>query len=640
MINYRNWNYLLLLILAIPLGGLIAFTAASKAQVPQNLETVARQRISQRSRTPLAQLSVVTSGKQQYQNQNVFTFKVKDNNSGNIQEITLNSGGQEVNATQLEASALAAQTAQYGKLDPALAQRVTNTSANQKLRVMIWLKQTSDTPASRPPANAKNPASLSAGQASTLSQQMDQQRANAVQAMVAPVTNRMKTLDANASAEKYSPVVYAKLTPQAIQQVAAWNEVDRVYEEKQVQSNLDIARRSIRADLVNSRGITGVGVRTAQIEVGGRIASGNPYLSGTIQDTTYVCSYLNSHATAVAGIIRSTHSLTRGIAPSTTLWAGGSCGGWMTELQNRSTAAVNWGALALNLSLGGSSSTPDGFARFYDDLVINRARSVVVAAGNSGGGTPSTPAVAYNVIAVGSINDRNTTSWTDDIMSSFSSWRNPTSTSGDRQKPEVSAPGDTFNSTTNTSPWIGGVGSGTSYAAPMVTGVVAQMIQRNSTLGFWPESVKAILMTTAVQNVEGSARLSEYDGAGGVVADRADDVARRVGGSWGGQSYSCSAASATDVATISLVAGQRTRATLTWNQNPSYSNYSSKPSADLDFEVVNSAGTAVAGSYSYDNTYEIVDFVPSTSGTYTLRAKKFRCDLTPSYVGWAWRQGN
>lgn len=66
-------------------------------------------------------------------------------------------------------------------------------------------------------------------------------------------------------------------------------------------------------------------------------------------------------------------------------------------------------------------------------------------------------------------------------------------------------------------------------------------------------------MTTAVHNITGEARLSTFDGGGGIFADRADDIARRVGSNWGAQSDNCSAPSSSDVSTISLTAGQRTR---------------------------------------------------------------------------------
>ncbi len=640
MFSPRNLRLgLFLMGLTVSLG-ILAIMRSTTAQVPNNLKSVALQRVSKLSGLPLNRLTVVNSATAKYQRkgETVFKVKVTDNQSGKIYGLTLDNSGEELSATQLQASEQAASAAQYGKLEPALAQRLTGIPQNQPLRVIIWLKQPSNTGASRPAPNPSSASRASQAQVNAFFEQVDAQRAAKVQPIVSPVANKLKSFGSNVRTEKYSPVVYASLTPQAIKQVAQWGEVDQIYQERQVQPNLDVARQVIAANVVNNRGFTGSGVKVAQIEVGGIIATNNPYLSGTTQDTTYGC--LSSHSTGVAGIIRSTHPKARGIAPGVLLWAGGSCGGWPSELQNRSTSAADWGAEVFNLSLGGDFGV-DSFAKFYDDMVINRYRTVVIAAGNSGNtGNVSSPATAYNVISVGSFDDQNTTSWTDDIISPFSSGKDPSSTHGDREKPEVAAPGQNINSTTNSSPWTGPIGSGTSYASPMVAGVAAQMIQRNSSLGSWPEAVKAILMTTAVHNIEGNTRLSELDGTGGIVADRADDVAHGVGGSWGGQPYSCSEPSSVDVATVGLTGGQRTRSTIVWNQNPNYSSYSSQPSADLDFQIVNSSGSVVAGSYSYDNTSEIVDFTPNSSGTYKLRVSKYRCDMSPQWLGWAWRQGN
>jgi hypothetical protein len=632
-------------------GILVALSQATKAQAPANLRNVALQRAAKISGRSVSQLNVVNSAETQYrlQGKTVFDFKVMDE-AGAIYGITLNSSGQEVSSAQLRTNEQAALAAQYGKLDPSLAQKLNSAPANQPMRVIIWLKESSQAGASRPAPNANSASLASEAQVNAFFEQVDAKRAAAVEPVVTPVASKLRNLGTNVSTDKYAPVVYASLTPNTIRQVGGWSEVLQVYEEQKAQPALEVARPTILADTVHSRGFTGTGVQVAQIEVGGRIATSNPYLSGTLQDTTYVCSSPSGHSTGVAGIIRSTPPTVRGIAPGVSLWAGGSCSGSISEVQNRSTAAADWGARALNLSLGvlDGNLTPSGFDRFYDDMVINRFRTVVIAAGNRGGagcaqgtdGRVTSPGLAYNVITVGNFNDNNTTSWSGDVMASCSSYVDPTSTHSDREKPEVAAPGTNINSTTTASPWTGGIGSGTSYAAPMVTGVAALLIQRNSSLASWPEAIKAILMTTAIHNIEGDARLSERDGAGGIAADRADDVARGVNGNWGAESYSCSTPTAHDVATISLTGGQRTRATIAWDNDPNYSSYASQPGADLDFQVVNSSNVVVASSASYDNTYEIVDFTPSTTGSYKLRVNKYRCDYSPRWLGWAWRKGN
>jgi hypothetical protein len=165
---------------------------------------------------------------------------------------------------------------------------------------------------------------------------------------------------------------------------------------------------------------------------------------------------------------------------------------------------------------------------------------------------------------------------------------------------------------------------------------------RHFRLAVWPEAIKATLMATAVHNIEADTRLSECDGAGGVDAVSADDVVRGVNGSWGAKEYDCNSPSPDDVATINLTAGQRARVVIVWPTDPSSPNYleaSSRPSADLDLLLVNAADNNIVDkSTSWDNTYEIVDFVAPASGTYKIRVVRNHCEVSypPNYLAWAW----
>lgn len=613
-------------LLIIPITGLkvLAFNQPNVAQSPQ-LDAVALQQMAMLTKVEPSALTVVNSAKIKYQRlgKTAFKFKILEKRSGTVYEVNLDSSGRQISLAQLQAD----EQAIAGKIAPMLAKKLT--SVQKPIKVILWLKEPRVVEIGNPHA------------------QVDAQRARKIKLIVDAVASKLKNLSFSVQTEKYAPVIYASLTPNAIAQVAKWNAVDKIYEVRQVQPALDMIHRVVRSNTVSDRGITGKGVRVALLEFGGRVASNNPYLQGIVQDTTYISPFPIYHTTNVAGILRSTHPQFRGIASGVLLWIGGSEQGQIDQLQARSTAAAAWGAQIFNLSFGGDSSGKvEGLARFYDDMVINRRRTIVVAGGNYGApdctqgtsGNVATPALAYNVISVGSFDDQNTRNWGDDKMYRCSSWRNPISTHSDRQKPEVVAPGTGIMSTITSKPWIGATGAGTSFSAPIVTGIAALMIQRDRTIASFPEAIKAILMTTAVNNIEGSTRLSEYDGAGGVVADKADDLVRKINGNWGGQSYSCDAATQLNVATMSLIAGKRTRAAIVWNNNPAYANYDMQPSADLNLQIVDPVNKVVAGSYSWDNTYEIVDFTPTSTGNYKLRINKNRCDLTPRWLGWAWQK--
>lgn len=416
-------------------------------------------------------------------------------------------------------------------------------------------------------------------------------------------------------------------------------QIDRIHKAPSYEPQLEVQIPTVGSDVVQARGITGLGVPVGVIEAGGQVSTSNPYLGCiAVHDTTHSC--LSAHTATVVGIVCASGHPTRfGHAPGASVWLGGSCNGKTGQLKSRSSAAVAWGAQALSLSFGlaqkgGKLGSLD---RFYDTLVANSWTTVVVAAGNQGNGSGqiTSPASAWNVITVGFTDDQNTTSLADDVVHPASSFVDPPSFNGDREKPELVASGTSINSTTNLSPWTGNGGSGSSFAAPAVTGVVAQMMERAPALAAWPESVKSILMATAVHNLEGAVRLSDKDGAGGVDAARADDVAGGVNGNWGGTSYTCASPSPLSLTSWSANAGERHRAVIAWSTPPHYGQYQNQPGADLDLRVIDSSGALVTSSTSLDNPYEIVDFQAPTSTTYTLQVVRTRCNQSPATVGWA-----
>ena len=59
---------------------------------------------------------------------------------------------------------------------------------------------------------------------------------------------------------------------------------------------------------------------------------------------------------------------------------------------------------------------------------------------------------------------------------------------------------------------------------------------------------------------------------------------------------------------------------------------------NLDLEVLDPDGKVITGSYSEDNTYEIVHFNPTKAGQYRLVVRKTRCNADPKFLGWAWMQ--
>jgi len=175
---------------------------------------------------------------------------------------------------------------------------------------------------------------------------------------------------------------------------------------------------------------------------------------------------------------------------------------------------------------GGSDGT-DMFSKILDEAMLAGV-TVSVAAGNDGPGNDGLSGMGASSlsITVGALDDKNTVDRADDGIASYSS-RGPRKDNEDgnpynEMKPDVSAPGtniiqaeacytsglcsNIFSDASENG--YSGRGSGTSYATPAVSGVIALMIEANSELD--PLEIREILRLTA----ERKETLSPLDGEG------------------------------------------------------------------------------------------------------------------------------
>jgi hypothetical protein len=93
---------------------------------------------------------------------------------------------------------------------------------------------------------------------------------------------------------------------------------------------------------------------------------------------------------------------------------------------------------------------------------------------------------------------------------------------GSRDKPEVVAVAGRI-CTTNLND-VDCTAMGTSFAAPQVSGLAALVMTRTGQTRA-PELIKAIIMASAVHNIERDSRLSDRDGVGGIDGSLAYAVA-------------------------------------------------------------------------------------------------------------------
>jgi len=149
-------------------------------------------------------------------------------------------------------------------------------------------------------------------------------------------------------------------------------------------------------------------------------------------------------------------------------------------------------------------------------------------------------------------------------------------------------------------------------------------------------------MASAKWNVEGDRRLSDRDGAGGVDATAADNslLNNRMTGILLHQD------DLPHDIPFEVTVAERIRVAITWQSHPSSGEWwqfwrTDPLRADLDLTIYAPNGSLVTGSYSFDNSYEIVEFTASMVGTYKARISEARWDdgNPYEYVGFGWYSG-
>lgn len=253
--------------------------------------------------------------------------------------------------------------------------------------------------------------------------------------------------------------------------------------------------------------------------------------------------------------------------------------------------------------------------RDWDNLVYEDGIVHFNSAGNSGTGNNriSSPGKSLNSIAVGAHNDDT------DTIASFSSHLDPTNTGN--QKPELSAPGVQISAG-------GHQDSGTSFSSPHAAAYTADFM--SSWLMLRPAATKAYLLATSRRPIAGGA---DAVGVGGL--DFYDLYYAYDNHYWTGANNSFQGFDSEDVnpnngfidrefymsSSVSSV-----RVAFAWLNDGDYT-YTNRNGAfpmgmDMDIYVRDPNGNLVGSSTSIDNPYEIVEFDPTITGTYTVQIER------------------
>ncbi|MBI9009713.1 MAG: S8 family serine peptidase [Tenericutes bacterium] len=385
----------------------------------------------------------------------------------------------------------------------------------------------------------------------------------------------------------------------------------------------------------NYNGYDGTGVVIGILEYGGACLFGSGGLVDEdhtnfvgvdleIRNEWYCNEKESDHATLVASIAGGNAGIARGakiLSVQTDALDYSSEFDWMLDRD------VN----VVNMSLGdaGMNGYYTGNTAFLDFIVRNYWVSIVKSSGNNGDNI-TTPGTGYNIITVGALLNsssiRSDSSWEENFLIS---------------KPNLVAPGTSISAGT------AGPASGTSLLAPHVTGAIALMMDRSSTLKVHPEVVMAIIQATAdssnlvsTYNDYDSSGLEEKIGAGMLRIDRAVDFVYKR--SYPTITNNDNYRTYIREKRVYLSNGDDLQASLVWLKNIYPDGTSGaltpKSSTDLDLKLFSPSGALVAYSNSGSYNQEFIRYTANSAGYYTLKIYQYGNYATygTEYIGLAY----
>lgn len=618
---------------------------------PSELSRTATAFISAKYGVPIKNLVVINEHQRNYPltSKRYISFVLLDSRSPSSPEYSLlldmSTSEIQEDYDAVEKAEQEAYFAKYGKLHPALYEKLQSSDDKEVIPVAFWVahaKQELSTndlynslairfpDAARAIADGQKPMEVADPDLSEQIQNAYRLMVNQeVKKRVQPLVDWLTNSKAKYAPLEGMPVLFAHLPKTDILSLTNREDVAIVYlaDVKETPA-MDTAASTDRVPVLWAQNITGTGRSVAVLE-------------GTNIDRSLTClnhasivrpatSGVGDHATRVGSIVGCNADPHRGIAYGALIYSAGTNG-----TDTDTVAGLQWAIQTpqnvevVNISVIFGS---DNYLNFADKAFDYWARfenaTIVTAAGNSGGSLGS-PAKAWNVITVGASNNSDTSNWADDTMWVDSSWVNPAN--GDREKPEIVAPG--YNITPG---GIGSPQSGTSFAAPQVAGLAALLMQRNSTLIFWPQAVKAIIMASAVHNIIGPSDIPTgqdlKDGAGSIDGVLADSIAQTGfltnticnKPCWWGTGTSNTNPNVTDSIYRNFKAsrGERIRVAIAWfaQADPPGASYANDALlTNYNLYVYAPSGALVGYTASTNNNYELADFTATETGQYQIR---------------------
>lgn len=572
--------------------------------------------------------------------------KATDRRSGEPVALAFDQEGRQVDGEARLAEYQKERASRLGKIHPVLDAAVRSVKQGEGLLVDVWFEVDEGQPgaADRPLHDCD--LEMAGRRAGELRQRMHEQ----TQEMAASLGDKFEIVRIDEAA----PVLTLRVPASAVRELAAHDNVAGLFlHEVEGIEDLDNSIDIAGSDVVHAAGETGSGVRVAVWE-NGPTSNADLVIAGKYESSPTT----SNHSQNVHAIIRNKEEDSpNGHAPGCSLYSA----------NDKDRAALTWAVKDQDCTVVNQSfhrsSEPGSAVLSSDDLygdwlALHWPYPLIVhAAGNFWSedpdniDPPSSEYVnhkGYNTLSVGNHNDDADAMWTTSVF------RNPTSPHGDRELPEISANGTSVTAD-------GLTFTGTSQASPAVAGVAALIQGTSSTLKHWPEGCRAILLASATRNVRGGtwwqdvvAGADARDGSGAVNASEARSVAlnrrwrnapatRRgwdvgllTSSDFGGNKLSNFEYKLT--VPTSVFGPRNVKVALAWTSKVSKILgliYMSELTVDLDLKIYNESGAQVGYSGSWDNSYEIAEFVGQPGKTYTIKIRRWS-GTDSTWYGIAW----